>query len=221
LQAALKTLRLVNDDPIALNDDKALDGVNTQPVNKPVAVNNATVNTATALELEDLFQAHHGRVFRTAQRITGSAADAEDVLQTVFLRLVKGQEDYDLSRNPEAYLSRAAINASLYLLRSRTRSKAVALDDVNTESLASSFRNPELAHADRELQTLVRQAVARLGKTAGEMFVLRYYEGFDNKEIAVLLNTSPLVVGVVLHRARTKLRKEIGHYLEKHHEKQS
>jgi RNA polymerase sigma-70 factor (ECF subfamily) len=221
LQAALKTLRLVNDDPIALNDDKALDGVNTQPVNKPVAVNNATVNTATALELEDLFQAHHGRVFRTAQRITGSAADAEDVLQTVFLRLVKGQEDYDLSRNPEAYLSRAAINASLDLLRSRTRSKAVALDDVNTESLASGFRNPELAHADRELQTLVRQAVARLGKTAGEMFVLRYYEGFDNKEIAVLLNTSPLVVGVVLHRARTKLRKEIGHYLEKHHEKQS
>jgi DNA-directed RNA polymerase specialized sigma24 family protein len=52
------------------------------------------------------------------------------------------------------------------------------------------------------------------------MFVLRYYEGFDNKEIASLMNTSPLVVGVVLHRARTKLRKEIGHYLEKHHEKQ-
>ena len=80
-------------------------------------------------ELETLFQAHHGRVFRTAQRITGSAADAEDVLQTVFLRLIKGQDDYDWSRNPEAYLSRAAINASLDLLRSRTRARAVALDD--------------------------------------------------------------------------------------------
>jgi DNA-directed RNA polymerase specialized sigma24 family protein len=52
------------------------------------------------------------------------------------------------------------------------------------------------------------------------MFVLRYYEGLDNKEIAVLMETSPLVVGVVLHRARTRLRKEIGHYLEKHHEKE-
>ena len=51
------------------------------------------------------------------------------------------------------------------------------------------------------------------------MFVLRYYEGFDNKEIAALMKTSPLVVGVVLHRARTKLKKEIGHYLEKHHER--
>ncbi len=188
MQAALKPLRIVKDQP--------------------------------ASELETLFQAHHGRVFRTAQRITGSAADAEDVLQTVFLRLVKGQEEYDWSRNPEAYLSRAAINASLDLLRSRTRSKAVALDDNEFDAIAGSYHTPETVHADRELQKLVRQAVSRLGKTAGEMFVLRYYEGFDNKEIAALLNTSPLVVGVVLHRARTKLRKEIGHYLEKHHEKQ-
>jgi RNA polymerase sigma-70 factor, ECF subfamily len=178
------------------------------------------VTNQPASELETLFQAHHGRVFRTAQRITGSVADAEDVLQTVFLRLVKGQEDYDWSPNPEAYLSRAAINASLDVLRSRTRAKAVALDESEVDAIASTYRSPEAVHADRELQTLVREAVSRLGKTAGEMFVLRYYEGFDNKEIAALLNTSPVVVGVVLHRARTKLRKEIGHYLEKHHEKQ-
>jgi RNA polymerase sigma-70 factor (ECF subfamily) len=171
-------------------------------------------------ELEKLFRAHHARVFRTAHRVTGSVADAEDVLQTVFLRLVKGQEDYDLSQNPEAYLARAAINASLDLLRSRSRSKSVALDEVDANSLISRFQSPESEHADRELHILVRAAVLRLGKTAREMFVLRYYEGFDNKEIAGILNTSPLVVGVVLHRARTKLRKEIGHYLEKHHEKE-
>ena len=178
------------------------------------------VTNQPASELETLFQNHHGRVFRTAQRITGSVADAEDVLQTVFLRLVKGQDDYDWSQNPEAYLSRAAINASLDLLRSRTRARSVGLDDTDVDSIASTFRSPEAAHADRELQTLVREAVSRLGKTAGEMFVLRYYEGFDNKEIASLMKTSPLVVGVVLHRARTRLRKEIGHYLEKHHEKE-
>jgi len=171
-------------------------------------------------ELETLFRDHHGRVFRTAHRITGSAADAEDVLQTVFLRLVKGQESYDLSQNPEAYLSRAAINASLDLLRSRTRARSVNLDDADSQSLASKLKTPEAEHGDRELQNLVRQAVARLGKTAGEMFVLRYYEGLDNGEIAAAMKTTPLVVGVVLHRARTKLRKEIGHYLEKHHEKQ-
>lgn len=165
-------------------------------------------------EVETLFRAHHDRVFRAAHRITGSPADAEDVLQTVFLRLVKSGDTYDLSQNPEAYLSRAAINASLDLIRSRGRSKSVELSEVDSNALESKFPNPETEHAHRELQKLIRQAVARLGKTAGEMFVLRYYEGFDNQEIAKMLDTSQMVVGVVLHRARTKLRKEIGQYLE-------
>ena len=167
-------------------------------------------------ELETLFRAHHERVFRTDHRITGSAADAEDVLQTIFLRLVKS-EGHDLSQNPEAYLSRAAINASLDLMRSRSRSKSVGLEAANAGAIESRSKNPEAQHVDRELQTLIRQAVARLGTTAAEMFVLRYYEGHENHEIAKMLGTSHLVVGVVLHRARTKLRKEIGHYLEKHH----
>jgi RNA polymerase sigma-70 factor, ECF subfamily len=188
--------------------------------NVQAAVRTLRLVTEPPGEIENLFRTHHGRVFRTAQRITGSAEDAEDVLQTVFLRLVKGQEAYDLSQNPEAYLSRAAINASLDLLRSRTRARSVAIDDVDAQALASKRRGPETEHEDSELQALIRQAVARLGKNAGEMFVLRYYEGFENREIAEMMNTSPLVVGVILHRARTRLRKEIGHYLEKHHEKQ-
>ena len=167
-------------------------------------------------ELEVLFRAHHKHVFRAAHRITGSAADAEDVLQTVFLRLVKSRETYDLSENPQAYLSRAAINASLDLIRSRVRAKSVGLDNAAELSEIKSA-DPEMQHADQELQTLIRQAVGRLGTTAAEMFVLRYYEGYDNQEIAKLLGTSQMVVGVVLHRARARLRKEIGHYLEKHH----
>ncbi len=171
-------------------------------------------------ELEMLFRAHHDRVFRTAHRITGSPADAEDVLQTIFLRLIKSQESHDLSKNPEAYLSRAAINASLDLMRSRGRSRSVGFEDADAGEISSAAKNPEAQHVDRELQALIREAVARLGTTAAEMFVLRYYEGYDNHEIAKRLGTSHLVVGVVLHRARTRLRKEIGHYLEKHHEKQ-
>jgi len=168
-------------------------------------------------ELETLFRAHHDRVFRTAHRITGSAADAEDVLQTIFLRLLKSQNTLDLLPSPEAYLSRAAINASLDLMRGRTRSKSVGLEDADAGAIESTTKNPEAEHVDRELQELIREAVARLGTTAADMFVLRYYEGYENHEIAKLLGTSQLVVGVVLHRARTKLRKEIGHYLEQHH----
>jgi RNA polymerase sigma-70 factor (ECF subfamily) len=166
--------------------------------------------------LESLFEAHHARVFRTAYRVTGNATDAEDVLQTVFLRVARGREAAEAAENTEAYLSRAAINASLDLLRSRKRSRAVAIDDVESRATLAQFaskQNPETHQEDRELRELIREAVAKLGATAAQMFALRYFEGYGNGEIAGIMKTSPLVVGVTLHRARARLRKEIGRYL--------
>src|SRR5215471_12321754 len=96
--------------------------------------------------LEDLFHQHNQRIFRTAYRVTGSAADAEDVLQTVFLRVARGQETAASAENTEAYFCRAAVNASLDLLRSRKRSRAVAIDDLEGEASVAPFaavRNPE------------------------------------------------------------------------------
>ena len=178
----------------------------------------AQPDTAASASLESLFEVHHDRVFRTAYRVTGNAADAEDVLQTVFLRVARGQEAAESADNAEAYFSRAAINASLDLLRSRKRSRAVAIDDVVNTASVSAFvlrQNPETDHEDDELRKLIRDAVAKLGATAGEMFALRYFEGFGNAEIATMMGTSPLVVGVTLHRARARMRKEIGRYLRK------
>ena len=173
---------------------------------------------AQANDLEALFQQQHDRVFRAAYRVTGSAADAEDVLQTVFLRLARGSEPVT-PENPDGYFARAAINASLDLLRARKRSRAVAIDDIENRSapieLVSS-RTPESNQEDRELRGLIREAVSKLGPTAGQMFALRYFEGYDNGEIGRMMNTSALVVGVTLHRARTRLRKEIGSYLKGH-----
>jgi RNA polymerase sigma-70 factor, ECF subfamily len=166
--------------------------------------------------LEGLFQRHHDRVFRTAYRVTGSAADAEDVLQTVFLRVARGQESAAAAENPEAYFARAAINASLDLLRGRKRSKSVAIDDVENRASVAAFvskHDPAKRQEDRELRELLSEALSRLGPTAAQMFALRYFEGLGNGEIASVMNTSALVVGVTLHRARARLRKEIGRYL--------
>ena len=169
-----------------------------------------------AAGLESLFEKHHDRVFRTAYRVTGNASDAEDVLQTVFLRIARGSDTVETAENAGAYFSRAAINASLDLIRGRKRSRAVAIDDViNSASVAGlvSQQNPESKQEDRELRRLVRDAVSKLGGTAAQMFALRYFEGYGNAEIATIMNTSPLVVGVTLHRARARMRKEIGRYL--------
>ena len=169
-------------------------------------------------ELEVLFREHYDQIFRTAYRITGSPVDAEDVLQTVFLRLARREEKLDLQPNPAGYLLRASINASLDIMRGRTRSKSVEMDDVAWGKLEGTAVSPETEHQDREMRQLIQKAISKLGAKSAEMFVLRYYEGYGNREIAEMLGTSQMVVGVMLHRSRTRLRKEIGEYLEKHHE---
>lgn len=172
-------------------------------------------------DLGALFRDHYKGIFRVAYRITGSQSDAEDVLQTIFVRLTRGWSERDLSPNPRAFLYRAAINASLDLLRLRKRLNAVPLEIMDLDqSPKFSAASPEKELADLELRELVRQAVAKLEGRAATAFVLRYYEGYDNGRIAEILGTSQMVVAVTLHRARTRLRKEIGNYLEKHHEAQ-
>jgi RNA polymerase sigma factor (sigma-70 family) len=68
------------------------------------------------------------------------------------------------------------------------------------------------------MQGKIREALGGLGTKAAEVVVLKYFEGHSNVEIARLLGTSQMVVGVMLHRARTKLRKELGKVLEASHE---
>jgi RNA polymerase sigma-70 factor, ECF subfamily len=170
-------------------------------------------------DLGELFRNHYKGMFRVAYRITGSQSDAEDVLQTVFVRLTPDWGSRDLSPSPRNFLYRSAINASLDLLRRRKRSNSVSLDVIDfDQSSKAPVASAEDRMVDLELRELVRNAVAKLEGRAASAFVLRYYEGYDNGQIAEILGTSQMVVAVTLHRARTRLRKEIGSYLEKHHE---
>ena len=184
------------------------------------AMSQKAISANTDLEeLSVLFREHYQVIFRVAYRLTGSQSDAEDVLQTIFLRLTPEQARRGLLPNPQGYLYRAAVNASVDLLRSRARARAVPLDVVDFDpSPKASVASPEAGLEDSELCELLRQAVAKLEGRAATAFTLRYYEGYDNADIAKVLGTSQMVVAVTLHRARTRLRKEIGSYLEKHHE---
>lgn len=177
----------------------------------------AFAGNAELEELAGLFRDYHKTIFRIAYRITGSRGDAEDVLQTIFLRLMPNRRS--LSPNPEGYLHRAAVNASLDLIRKRARADFVAFDVVDSDQISKfSVASPEDDYADVELRQLVRHAVAKLEGRAAAAFALRYFEGLDNARIAQILGTSQMVVAVTLHRARTRLRGEIGSYLEKHNE---
>ncbi len=155
--------------------------------------------------LEQLFWAHQERVLRAAYRITGSMADAEDVVQTVFLRLLQGgAEQVD---HAESYLYRAAVNGALDLLRRRAAERKVSVDDAAELAGNAPWSSPERSLSDGELRAALREAIGRLSPRSAEMFALRYLEDRDNGEIARLMNMSQAVVAVMLHRARARVKK--------------
>jgi len=179
--------------------EKPVHNAATQPIEHP-----------EELPMEQVFRDHASRVMSAAYRVTGRAEDAEDVLQTVFMRLVRREGTARLEGNPAAYLHRAAVNAALDLVRARRRS--TPLED------AGGLPSPESGAAQRrlaegELKDQVRQALGQLSPRAAEVFALRYFEGYDNHEIATMLGSSRSTVAVILHRARLRVREEIGPYV--------
>jgi len=164
-------------------------------------------------ELESLFRDHSDRVFRAAYRITGNTVDAEDVLQTVFLRLSRREGAVNLEPSPASYMHRAAVNAALDVVRHRKRQESVPLDEM-LDLAGHPQSRPDALYASGEIRRVVSEAVAGLGEKTSEMFVLRYFEGYDNHEIAEIMGTSQVVVGVLLHRARGRVKKYISRKLE-------
>jgi RNA polymerase sigma-70 factor (ECF subfamily) len=158
---------------------------------------------ALTSELEDLFREHHQMIYRTAYSVTGSRADAEDVLQIIFLRLLRRGLPPDLEHNPAGYLYRAAVNLSLDTVRSRKhRDQADGVERVLVAVPAAAQ-----AGAGEDARRRLRRAVAQLNPRAVEMLVLRHVHGYTDVEIARMLGSSRGSIAVTLFRARAKLRK--------------
>jgi len=147
-----------------------------------------------------LYTRHYEAVFRAALRVTGNAADAEDVLQTVFLRVLSGSEHEEAARRPAAYFRRAAVNAAVDLLRRRT---AHAQTDYDDEAPQSAVEPPLL------LKERLRRAVATLQREDATLFLLRHVEGLSIEELAALFQLEKNNISVRLHRIRLRLQTEM------------
>ena len=168
---------------------------------------------ASVPDLEQIFREHHAMVFRAAYRVTGNAGDAEDVMQTVFLRMARREASAEPVGNMTSFLHRAAVNAALDLVRARQNVRNIPLDELEPVLAEPAFRSPDRAHTSGEIREWLRGALARLNPRIAEMFTMRFFEGKDNPEIAKLLNTTPGTVAVTISRTRDRLQKEYEAYL--------
>jgi RNA polymerase sigma factor (sigma-70 family) len=167
-------------------------------VDEPIAVKSVP-------EFDELYESYSDTVFRTALRVTGNAADAEDVLQSVFLRVYRRRIAIDPAKSPEAYLRRAATNASIDLLRQRT-----ARPDGQGPSVEGDGRYDQSARQTSPLlRERLRRALARIAPADAELFVLCYLEGYSYGELAALFGMEPGTVASRLFRLRAVLKKDL------------
>ena len=174
-----------------------------------VAAAVAPISLADTSEgLSALFRDHHRRVLLAAYQITGNMADAEDVAQSVFLRLATGNTSSPV--NAGSYLCRAAINGALDLLRGRKSAVLEPMELIAGDATARPSNSPEAGLRVEELRAWLRLAIGELSPRAAEMFTLRYLDDLNNREIAACMGTSQAVVAVTLHQARARLKKRLG-----------
>ena len=137
-------------------------------------------------------------VYRTALNCCKNRQDAEDVVQTAFLKLLECGTPFQDETHIRRWLIRVAVNESHSLRRSFWRRNVSSLDGQTAEPAFSQPEHSDLFYAVQELPVRYREVVH-----------LYYYEEYNIREIAALLHLSETAVQTRLLRARRKLKQQL------------
>jgi RNA polymerase sigma-70 factor (ECF subfamily) len=144
------------------------------------------------LQIESLVKKHENRIYRTAIAILNNKADAEDIMQDVFLKIIEKQPVFDTDEHEEAWIVRVTVNKCKSLLRTAWFKKSEPLLDIYPAD-------------DPESHNLV-ESINKLPSKYRIVIYLFYYEGYSTKEIAEITKSKDATVRSHLNRARTMLK---------------
>ncbi len=152
-------------------------------------------HSAPPLDIERVVATYSDMLLRLALHHTQNQSDAEDVVQTVLLKLFSSPPAFTSTEHEKAWLIRVTINQCHDTLRSAYRKRAVPLE-----------HHTELAAPPAKGNTHVLSAVRSLPEKYRNVVFLYYYEGYSTKEISSILSLRQSTVESHLFRARAKLR---------------
>ena len=155
-----------------------------------------------------LMHRYAGAVYNLSYRMLGSAEDAEDASQEIFLRAYTRLASFDRQRRFSTWLLSIGSNHCIDRLR-RRRFAWVTLDDT-AFALPSQERSPERLALDHEQQTMIQQALQQLPENYRMVTVLRYWSDLSYEEIAKVTGLPESTIKTRLHRARHMLAKALG-----------
>jgi RNA polymerase sigma-70 factor (ECF subfamily) len=165
----------------------------------------------TPAEFQRIHDSFRPRVLRYLTRLVGER-DAEDLAQTVMLRVSGGLSQFRHDSSLSTWIYRIATNAAMDKLRSPVREQALEDDsDPDEGDVPLDARTPSVeAIAIRtEMSACIREFIDHLPERYRTVMVLSEMEGFKNAEIAAILGVSLDTVKIRLHRAREKLRDDL------------
>ncbi len=162
--------------------------------------------------LAELDRRYRRRLESVAYRVVGNRADAEDVVQRVFLALP--QAAYHGRASLWTYLYRAATNTAVNALRARRRRAALAEENLtrllDAAEVATVERGPEAQVLEGEVMAGVARALLQVKPQHRRALVLRIVWGLTNTEIAEREGVPLATVGTWLRRGRQELRRALG-----------
>jgi RNA polymerase sigma-70 factor (ECF subfamily) len=175
--------------------------------------------------LEALMRQYSGRVYRLAYGITRNSADAEEVVQDVFLSVIRKGESFEGRSAVGSWIYRITANAALNKRRGKRAELETSLEELLPTYKADGHRdgdrawvladwsqNPEEDLLSHESRVLLAHAIEKLPEHYRAVLVLRDVEGLSNEETANLLGESVSSVKSRLHRSRMVLREQLTHY---------
>jgi RNA polymerase sigma-70 factor, ECF subfamily len=158
-----------------------------------------------AAAFEELYRAHAARLYSLLLRMVGSAEDAEDLLQDVFLQAHRKLDSFRGESSLGTWLYRLAVNQCLDYLRGRQSKMTRVTESIEDEAVAEpAAPTPAVPAAISRVD--LERAIARLPEGCRLAFVLHDVEGFAHHEVAGLLGISEGTSKSQVHKARLKLR---------------
>jgi RNA polymerase sigma-70 factor (ECF subfamily) len=144
---------------------------------------------------DELFLRYYSRIYDVLFRLTGDAAEADDIAQETFIRLYRHPLPPGREHNVGGWLYRVAVNLGYNALRAaRRRTTYEQVDDVATPA------DPESVAARNDERRRVRQTLSDLPPQQAQLLMLRH-AGLSYQELAQALDVAPTSVGTLLARA--------------------
>jgi RNA polymerase sigma-70 factor, ECF subfamily len=161
--------------------------------------------TVVMQDWQSIVEQHGALVWQTAYRLLGNETDTADCFQETFLSALEISRQEPV-RNIPALLTRLATMRAIDRLRQRIRRNKRQSDIEDCPEMATEASDP-LGHVQgRELADRLAESLSRLPEQEAGVFCLRYLNGMSYRQIAKEMKINAINVGVILHRARTRLR---------------